>query len=298
MKKFLHITLALVIIFNGCGKNSFIITPADEEKQQMEVVYLDETESIIDFLTPVQTGILNSEMMSSPGLVVLSYSQFIDESGNRFDTTLSYAVFRDQNSPPINMGQWQERRGIDIGDVYLENIKLEKAFRKMRNPMGGHHGRADTSYGVEYRIKIQNFNFKHLSNHKFKIVDKSGVEKNFELDTPNKNEIDGLPEYDGKNLKIKFKTKSDSLNILINAPFEINGETIFKPVMILKVKKQSGSKINIDANTLNLIPSEYRKNYLVLSIVQTRKSFINIPNYQFKVSGFVTSTLYFKVNLR
>lgn len=297
MKKFLHIILALIVIFNGCGKNSLIITPTDEEKQQTEVVYLDETESIIDFLTPVQTGILNSEMMNSPGLVVLSYSQFIDEFGNRFDTTLAYAVFRDLNSPPINMGRWQERKGIDIGDVYLENIKFEKDFRKMRNPMG-HHGRADTSYGFEYRIKIKNFDFKHSSKHKFKIVDKSGIERNFELDTPNKNEIDGSPEYDGKSLKIKFKTKTDSLSILINAPFEINGETIFKPVMILKIKNQFGSKINIDANTLNLIPPEYRKSYLVLSIVQSRKSFISIPNYQFKVSGLVTSTLYFKMDLR
>ncbi len=295
MKKLLHIILALTIIFNGCGKNSLIVTPADEEKQQMEIVYLDETESIIDFLTPAQTGILNSEMMSSPGLIVLSYSQFVDERGSSSDTTFAYALFRDINSPPINMGRWQERRGLDIGDIYLENIKFEKDVRRMRNPMG-HHGRADTSYGIEYKLKIGNFDFKHSSKHKFKITDKSGTERNFELDTPGK--IDGIPEYDSKDLKIKLKTKADSLNILINAPIESNGEIIFKPVMLLKIKNPSTSKIKIDSNTLNLVPADYRKNYLVLSIVQSKKSLIDIPGYQFKVSGFVSSTLYFKFNLR
>ncbi|CUS99924.1 hypothetical protein JGI3_01674 [Candidatus Kryptobacter tengchongensis] len=295
MKKIIYIILALGLL--GCSKNPLIITPEEEEKFNLEVIYLDETEPVIEFLNSAQTGLLTSEMMGPGGLVVLSYYQFVDDFGNRYDTTLAYALFRDMSSPPINMGRWRERKGLDLGDVYLENIKLEKSTREMRTPQQ-HHARMDTSYGVEYKLKITNFDFKHSKNHKFKIINKTGLEQNFELNTPDKKEFESLPEYDGKNLKLKFKSKTDSLNIIVNIPLSTQDKFVTKPVMMLKFKNLSDSKIKIDSTIINLIPSEYRRNYLIFSIVQERKSDINILGYPGNVKGFVSSTLYFKVNLR
>lgn len=295
MRKFLYIVFTLLFI-NGCGKNSLIITP-DEEEQKVEVNYLNETESVIDFLNCAQTGILTSEMMNPPGLIVLSYSKFIDESGNTYDTTLAYAVFRDLSSPPINIGRWREGKGLDIGEVYLENIKLEKSTRKLKIPSPP-HGRMDTALGFEYKLKIQNFDFKHSSSHKFQIVDKSGNKQILELNTPDKKEIETLSKYDKKRLKIKFKTKTDSLNIIISTPVE---ET-FKPIMILKMKNLSDSEVKIDSTVINLIPAEYRQNYLLFSIVdkQQKEIFlnINIAGYPRAVLGFASSTIYFKVDPR
>lgn len=296
MKRLLYIALAFTII-NGCGKNPITIEPVDEEKQKTEVIYLDETESVIEFLNSAQTGLTTSEMMSSPGLVVLSYSQFIDESGNSYDTTFAYAVFRDLNSPPINIGHWQERRGTDIGDVYLENLKLEKSTRKMRmSPRS--HGQMDTIYGFEYKLKTKNFEFKHSSNHKFKIIDRSGNEKTFTLKTPDKKEIISFPEYDGRNLAIKLKTKTDSLNLIINIPITTEDGETFKPIMMLRIKVLSSSNVKIDSTVINLIPAEYRQSYLVFSIVEQQKGILDVPGYSGKVLGFVSSTIYFKVKLR
>lgn len=293
MKKILCITFTLLIL-NGCGKNSLIITSEeDEEERKIEVNYLNETESIIDFLNPAQTGLLTSEMMKPPGLIVLSYSKFIDESGNSYDTTFAYAVFRDLHSPPINIGRWSERKGLDLGEIYLENIKLEKSTRKFKDP-SYHHGRMDTSYGFEYKLKTQDFEFKHSSSHKFQIVDKSGNKQTLEFNTPGEKEIETLPKYEDKKLKIKLKTKTDSLNIIISAPVE---ET-FKPIMILKIKNLSGSEIKIDSTVINLIPAEYRQNYLMFSIVDERRKMVNVAGYREMVLGFASSTLYFKVDLR
>ncbi len=292
MKKIFNIAFALILI-SGCGKNSIIVPP--EITQETEIVYLsNETESVIEFLNPAQTGLMTSEMMDTQGFVMLSYSQFVDETGNYYDTTIAYAVFRDLNSSPINIGHWRERKGLDMGDIYLEDIKLEKSTRRMRMPQ--HHHQMDTAYGFEYKLKTVNFDFKHSSKHKFKIVDKIGNERIFEIETPSKKELDALPEYDGKNLEIKLKTKSDSVNIIINAPAD--GET-FKPIMMLKIKNLPDSKIKIDSTTINLIPAEYRQNYLVFSIVEKRrKKIVDIPEYPGNVLGFASSTLYFKVKLR
>ncbi len=291
MKKFLYIALTLLIL-NGCGKNSLIITP-DEEEQKIEVNYLNETESTIDFLNCAQTGLLTSEMMNPPGLIVLSYSKFIDESGNTYDTTFAYAVFRDLNSPPINIGRWRERRGLDIGEIYFENIKLEKSTRKFKIPSHP-HGRMDTAYGFEYKLKIQNFDFKHSSSHKFQIVDKAGNKQTLEFNTPSKKEIETLSKDDKKKIKIKLKTKTDSLKIIISAPVD---ET-FKPIMMLKIKNLSGSELKIDSTVINLIPSEHRQNYLLFSILDEQRKIVNVLGYPRTVLGFVSSTIYFKVDLR
>jgi hypothetical protein len=294
MKKVFYITLVSLML--GCGKNSLIINPTNEETQKTEVLYLDESEPVIEFLNPFQTGMMNSEMMSNPGLLVLSYSQFIND-GRTYDTTLAYALFRDMNSPPINIGQWQERRGIDIGEIYIENLKLEKSTRKIRMHFGPPHGRMDTSYGFEYVMKTQNFDFKHSSKHKVKIINKSGDEQVFEISTPGKVTIDGSPEYDGKKLKIKFKTKVDSLNLILNAVSTYDTST-FKPVMMLKIKTTSASKIELDSSVLSLIPSELRQRELIFSIVQVKRENIRISGYFGNVLTFVSSTLYFRVNLR
>jgi hypothetical protein len=294
MKKVFYITLVSLML--GCGKNSLIINPTNEETQKTEVLYLDESEPVIEFLNPFQTGMMNSEMMSNPGLLVLSYSQFIND-GRTYDTTLAYALFRDMNSPPINIGRWQERRGIDIGEIYIENLKLEKSTRKIRMHFGPPHGRMDTSYGFEYVMKTQNFDFKHSSKHKVKIINKSGDEQVFEISTPGKVTIDGSPEYDGKKLKIKFKTKVDSLNLILNAVSKYDTST-FKPVMMLKIKTTSASKIELDSSVLSLIPSELRQRELIFSIVQVKRENIKISGYFGNVLTFVSSTLYFRVNLR
>jgi hypothetical protein len=294
MKKVFYITLVSLML--GCGKNSLIINPTNEETQKTEVLYLDESEPVIEFLNPFQTGMMNSEMMSNPGLLVLSYSQFIND-GRTYDTTLAYALFRDMNSPPINIGQWQERRGIDIGKIYIENLKLEKSTRKIRMHFGPPHGRMDTSYGFEDVMKTQNFDFKHSSKHKVKIINKSGDEQVFEISTPGKVTIDGSPEYDGKKLKIKFKTKVDSLNLILNAVSKYDTST-FKPVMMLKIKTTSASKIELDSSVLSLIPSELRQRELIFSIVQVKRENIRISGYFGNVLTFVSSTLYFRVNLR
>jgi len=294
MKKVFYITFVSLML--GCGKNSLIINPTNEETQKTEVLYLDESEPVIEFLNPFQTGMMNSEMMSNPGLLVLSYSQFLND-GRTYDTTLAYALFRDMNSPPINIGQWQERRGIDIGEIYIENLKLEKSTRKIRMHFGPPHGRMDTSYGFEYVMKTQNFDFKHSSKHKVKIINKSGDEQVFEISTPGKVTIDGSPEYDGKKLKIKFKTKVDSLNLILNAVSKYDTST-FKPVMMLKIKTTSASKIELDSSVLSLIPSELRQRELIFSIVQVKRENIRISGYFGNVLTFVSSTLYFRVNLR
>jgi hypothetical protein len=294
MKKVFYITLVSLML--GCGKNSLIINPTNEETQKTEVLYLDESEPVIEFLNPFQTGMMNSEIMSNPGLLVLSYSQFIND-GRTYDTTLAYALFRDMNSPPINIGQWQERKGMDIGEIYIENLKLEKSTRKIRMHFGPPHGRMDTSYGFEYVMKTQNFDFKHSSKHKVKIINKSGNEQVFEISTPGKVTIDGSPEYDGKKLKIKFKTKVDSLNLILNAVSTYDTST-FKPVMMLKIKTTSASKIELDSSVLSLIPSELRQRELIFSIVQVKRENIRISGYFGNVLTFVSSTLYFRVNLR
>jgi hypothetical protein len=294
MKKVFYITLVSLML--GCGKNSLIINPTNEETQKTEVLYLDESEPVIEFLNPFQTGMMNSEMMSNPGLLVLSYSQFIND-GRTYDTTLAYALFRDMNSPPINIGRWQERKGMDIGEIYIENLKLEKSTRKIRMHFGPPHGRMDTSYGFEYVMKTQNFDFKHSSKHKVKIINKSGNEQVFEISTPGKVTIDGSPEYDGKKLKIKFKTKVDSLNLILNAVSTYDTST-FKPVMMLKIKTTSASKIELDSSVLSLIPSELRQRELIFSIVQVKRENIRISGYFGNVLTFVSSTLYFRVNLR
>ncbi len=291
MKKFLYIAFTLLIL-NGCGKNSLIITP-DEEEQKIEVNYLNETESNIDFLNCAQTGLLTSEMMNPPGLIVLSYSKFIDESGSTYDTIFAYAVFRDLNSPPIDIGRWRERKGLDIGEVYLENIKLEKSTRKFKIPSHP-HGRMDTTYGFEYKLKLQNFDFKHSSSHKFQIVDKSENKQTLEFNTPSKKEIETLSKDDKKKLKIKLKTKTDSLKIIISAPVE---ETS-KPIMMLKIKNLSGSEFKIDSTIINLIPAEYRQNYLLFSILDEQRKIVNVLGYPRMVLGFISSTIYFKVDLR
>jgi hypothetical protein len=294
MKKVFYITLVSLML--GCGKNSLIINPTNEETQKTEVLYLDESEPVIEFLNPFQTGMMNSEMMSNPGLLVLSYSQFIND-GRTYNTTLAYALFRDMNSPPINIGRWQERKGMDIGEIYIENLKLEKSTRKIRMHFGPPHGRMDTSYGFEYVMKTQNFDFKHSSKHKVKIINKSGDEQVFEISTPGKVTIDGSPEYDGKKLKIKFKTKVDSLNLILNAVSTYDTST-FKPVMMLKIKTTSASKIELDSSVLSLIPSELRQRELIFSIVQVKRENIRISGYFGNVLTFVSSTLYFRVNLR
>jgi hypothetical protein len=294
MKKVFYITLVSLML--GCGKNSLIINPTNEETQKTEVLYLDESEPVIEFLNPFQTGMMNSEIMSNPGLLVLSYSQFIND-GRTYDTTLAYALFRDMNSPPINIGQWQERKGMDIGEIYIENLKLEKSTRKIRMHFGPPHGRMDTSYGFEYVMKTQNFDFKHSSKHKVKIINKSGNEQVFEISTPGKVTIDGSPEYDGKKLKIKFKTKVDSLNLILNAVSTYDTST-FKPVMMLKIKTTSASKIELDSSVLSLIPSELRQRELIFSIVQVKRENIRISGYFGNVLSFVSSTLYFRINLR
>jgi hypothetical protein len=294
MKKVFYITFVSLML--GCGKNSLIINPTNEETQKTEVLYLDESEPVIEFLNPFQTGMMNSEMMSNPGLLVLSYSQFIND-GRTYDTTLAYALFRDMNSPPINIGRWQERKGMDIGEIYIENLKLEKSTRKIRMHFGPPHGRMDTSYGFEYVMKTQNFDFKHSSKHKVKIINKSGDEQVFEISTPGKVTIDGSPEYDGKKLKIKFKTKVDSLNLILNAVSTYDTST-FKPVMMLKIKTTSASKIELDSSVLSLIPSELRQRELIFSIVQVNRENIRISGYFGNVLTFVSSTLYFRVNLR
>jgi len=294
MKKVFYITLVSLML--GCGKNSLIINPTNEETQKTEVLYLDESEPVIEFLNPFQTGMMNSEMMSNPGLLVLSYSQFLND-GRTYDTTLAYALFRDMNSPPINIGRWQERKGMDIGEIYIENLKLEKSTRKIRMHFGPPHGRMDTSYGFEYVMKTQNFDFKHSSKHKVKIINKSGNEQVFEISTPGKVTIDGSPEYDGKKLKIKFKTKVDSLNLILNAVSTYDTST-FKPVMMLKIKTTSASKIELDSSVLSLIPSELRQRELIFSIVQVKRENIRISGYFGNVLTFVSSTLYFRVNLR
>jgi hypothetical protein len=294
MKKVFYITLVSLML--GCGKNSLIINPTNEETQKTEVLYLDESEPVIEFLNPFQTGMMNSEIMSNPGLLVLSYSQFIND-GRTYDTTLAYALFRDMNSPPINIGRWQERKGMDIGEIYIENLKLEKSTRKIRMHFGPPHGRMDTSYGFEYVMKTQNFDFKHSSKHKVKIINKSGDEQVFEISTPGKVTIDGSPEYDGKKLKIKFKTKVDSLNLILNAVSTYDTST-FKPVMMLKIKTTSASKIELDSSVLSLIPSELRQRELIFSIVQVKRENIRISGYFGNVLTFVSSTLYFRVNLR
>ncbi len=281
----------------GCGKNSLIINPSDEETQETEVLYLDESEPVVEFLNPFQTGMMNSEMMSTPGLLLLSYSQFVNEIGKTFDTTLAYALFRDMSSPPINIGHWQERKGIDIGEIYIENFKLEKSTRKIRMHFGPPHGRMDTSYGFEYVMKTQNFDFKHSSKHKVRVINKSGDEQVFEISTPVKVTIDGSPEYDGKKLKIRFKTKVDSINLILNAVSTYDPST-FKPVMMLKIKAPSATKIEIDSSVLSLIPMELRQRELIFSIVQAKKENIRISGYFGNVLTFVSSTLYFKVNLR
>jgi hypothetical protein len=294
MKKVFYITFVSLML--GCGKNSLIINPTNEETQKTEVLYLDESEPVIEFLNPFQTGMMNSEMMSNPGLLVLSYSQFLND-GRTYDTTLAYALFRDMNSPPINIGRWQERKGMDIGEIYIENLKLEKSTRKIRMHFGPPHGRMDTSYGFEYVMKTQNFDFKHSSKHKVKIINKSGDEQVFEISTPGKVTIDGSPEYDGKKLKIKFKTKVDSLNLILNAVSTYDTST-FKPVMMLKIKTTSASKIELDSSVLSLIPSELRQRELIFSIVQVKRENIRISGYFGNVLTFVSSTLYFRVNLR
>jgi hypothetical protein len=294
MKKVFYITLVSLML--GCGKNSLIINPTNEETQKTEVLYLDESEPVIEFLNPFQTGMMNSEMMSNPGLLVLSYSQFLND-GRTYDTTLAYALFRYMNSPPINIGRWQERKGMDIGEIYIENLKLEKSTRKIRMHFGPPHGRMDTSYGFEYVMKTQNFDFKHSSKHKVKIIYKSGDEQVFEISTPGKVTIDGSPEYDGKKLKIKFKTKVDSLNLILNAVSTYDTST-FKPVMMLKIKTTSASKIELDSSVLSLIPSELRQRELIFSIVQVKRENIRISGYFGNVLTFVSSTLYFRVNLR
>ena len=294
MKKVFYITLVSLML--GCGKNSLIINPTNEETQKTEVLYLDESEPVIEFLNPFQTGMMNSEIMSNPGLLVLSYSQFIND-GRTYDTTLAYALFRDMNSPPINIGRWQERKGMDIGEIYIENLKLEKSTRKIRMHFGPPHGRMDTSYGFEYVMKTQNFDFKHSSKHKVKIINKSGDEQVFEISTPGKVTIDGSPEYDGKRLKIKFKTKVDSLNLILNAVSTYDTST-FKPVMMLKIKTTSAAKIELDSSVLSLIPSELRQRELIFSIVQVKRENIRISGYFGNVLTFVSSTLYFRVNLR
>ncbi|CUS76695.1 hypothetical protein JGI7_02315 [Candidatus Kryptonium thompsonii] len=296
MKKVFYIIIILALF--GCGKNSLIIPPDEDGKLNVEVNYLDETEPVIEFINSAQTGILTSEMMNPMGLIVLSYSQFISESGSRYDTTVAYALFRDVNSPPIDMGRWRERRGLDIGDIYLENVKLEKSFRKMRIPSQGHHGRMDSIYGMEYKLKTTNFEFKHSAKHKFKIVNKSGLEYSFDLDTPDKKDLENLPEYDGENLKFKLKLKADSLDIVVNTPLPDEGEFAMKPIMMLKFKNLNTQKIQIGPNILKLIPDEYKQNYLIFSIVQKYQRSISIPDYQGNVTGFVSSTLYFKVKLR
>ncbi|MEN3038457.1 MAG: hypothetical protein ABDI07_04770 [Candidatus Kryptonium sp.] len=298
MKKFLfpHI-FSLIVLLGGCGKDSIIITPPEEENFKIEVIYLDETESVVEFLNPAKTGLLTSETMHPPSLIMLSYSQFIDNFGNKYDTTFTYALFRDMNSPPINMGRWRERRGLDIGDIYVENTKLEKSIRKIRIPPY-YHGQMDTSYGIEYKLKIANFNFKHSAKHRFKIVDKSGSEKTFELETPDRKELEGLPEYTGKDLKFKLKSRADSLNIIVSAPSYQENESNLKPIMILKLKNLSTQKIKIDSSIINLIPNEYRQNYLIFSIVQERKRNINIPGFPENITSFTSSILYFKVKFR
>jgi hypothetical protein len=186
---------------------------------------------------------------------------------------------------------------MDIGEIYIENLKLEKSTRKIRMHFGPPHGRMDTSYGFEYVMKTQNFDFKHSSKHKVKIINKSGNEQVFEISTPGKVTIDGSPEYDGKKLKIKFKTKVDSLNLILNAVSTYDTST-FKPVMMLKIKTTSASKIELDSSVLSLIPSELRQRELIFSIVQVKRENIRISGYFGNVLTFVSSTLYFRVNLR
>ncbi len=294
MRKVFYIIIALALI--GCGKNSLIITPEEDEKLNVEVIYLDETEPVVEFLNSAQTGLLTSEMMNSMGLIVLSYSQFVSELGNKYDTTLAYALFRDAQSPPIIMGRWRERKGLDIGDLYLENIKLEKSQRKIKIP--SQHPRVDPSYGVEYKFKATNFEFKHSAKHKFKIITKSGSEFFFELDTPDKKEIDDLPKYDGENLKFKFKLKTDTLTIVINVPLPGEDEFTMKPVIMLKFKNLNSPKVQIGSEILRLIPDEYKQNYLIFSIVQKYQKSVNVPGYSENAVAFVSSTLYFKVKLR
>lgn len=294
MKKILYITLAFLLL--SCFKNSLIITP-EEGKYNVEVVYLDETESVIEFLNSSQIGLLTSETITPAGLIVLSHYQFIDDFDSVHDTTLAYAVFRDINSPPINIGRWLERKGLDIGDIYLENLKLEKSIRKMRSPIQ-HQARADTNYGIEYKLKTTNFEFKHSKKHKFRIVNKFGTEQSFELNTPDKKDFETSPKYNNKKLILKFKSRLDSLNILISVPLRTDDKFSAKPLMILKFKNLSDSKVEIDSSIINLIPNEYRQNYLLFTIVQTYKSNLNIAGYQGNVKTFISSTLYFKINLR
>lgn len=296
MKKVFYIIIIFTLI--GCGKNSLIIPPDEDQQSNVEVNYLDETESVVEFLNSAQIGILTSEMMNPMGLIVLSHSQFISESGNRYDTTFAYALFRDAQSPPIMMGRWRERRGLDIGDIYLENIKLEKSFRKMKIPSQGYHGRMDSSYGMEYKLKTANFEFKHSAKHRFKIVTKSGSEHYFDIDTPDERDIDDPPKYDGESLKFKLKLKADSLNVVINIPLPDEAGFAMKPIMILKFKNLKTQKIQIGPNILKLIPDEYKQNYLMFSIVQKTQKSITIPDYQENVTAFASSTLYFKVKLR
>ena len=51
----------------------------------------------------------------------------------------------------------------------------------------------------EYKLKTTNFEFKHSAKHKFKIVNKSGLDYSFDLVTPDKKDLENLPEYDGEN---------------------------------------------------------------------------------------------------
>lgn len=110
--------------------------------------------------------------------------------------------------------------------------------------------------------------------------------------------MENLPEYDGENLKFKLKLKADSLDIVVNTPLPDEGEFAMKPIMMLKFKNLNTQKIQIGPNILKLIPDEYKQNYLIFSIVQKYQRSISIPDYQGNVTGFVSSTLYFKVKLR
>jgi hypothetical protein len=68
--------------------------------------------------------------------------------------------------------------------------------------------------------------------------------------------------------------------------------------MMLKIKTTSASKIELDSSVLSLIPSELRQRELIFSIVQVKRENIRISGYFGNVLTFVSSTLYFRVNLR
>jgi hypothetical protein len=236
--------------------------------------------------------------------MILSYYRYVDESRNIRDTTIAYAVFRDKRFPisVVWAGKYREFRGIDVGDVYVDDFKLVKARRRLRRlvmmPIHPPIPPDTASYGVEYRMKSDDFKFKHRSTHTWMIKWKGGGQVSLKVETPEKPDIGFLRYNRDKNvIEFGIRSKLDSIFILLNASVERDKMLMMKPVLLIRVRNP-GDVVRIEPKILRMIPPHMRARKITLTIVQFKSRIFRIPGYKDKVLGYVSSTLSFKIKLR